>query len=195
MRAADEASVEGLSVTIRHQIHQVLIELELVSHGTTANWSPTGRGGGGPALPPGELRPPHVYWRERWLDAVDEEDQRRVLAGARVELASLRKRSEVKIRVETEEELEARIVREGLGEPVDIVATAMRCTGTFVRKARLKAGVSVTTGHAPKDVTVGTMDQQEHARELAENGMTERQIQFITRLPKTTVRRILGRAA
>ena len=187
--------VEGLRMTVHQQIHQVLAELELVSHGTTANLAPTGRGSEGAAVPPGESHPPHIHWRERWLGAVDEEDRRRVLAGARRELASLRKRTVVKVSMETEEELEARIIREGRGEPVDRVAAAMRCTSTFVRKARLKAGVSVTTGKAPKGIMIGTVDQREHAEHMAENGATERQIEFVTKLPKTTVRRILGRAA
>lgn len=180
---------------VSQQIRQVLAELELISHGTTANWAPTGHASEGAAMPPGESQPPHLYWRGQWLRAVDEEDERRVLAGARRELASLRKRSEVKVKMETEEELEARIVREGRGEPVTTVAMAMRCTSTFVRKARLKAGMSVTTGKAPKGIAIGTVDQREHAEHMAENGATERQIEFVTKLPKTTVRRILGRAA
>jgi hypothetical protein len=195
------------------RMRDILAQLELISHGSTANWSPTGRSrSGSHGRPPGDERPPHIYWRERWERAVRDDEEwtieamltnceevvthrRKVITSAQTELDSLRKRPEVKVQGETGEELEKRIVRDGEGEPVDRVALAMRCTPTFVRKARLKAGRSVVTGKAPKDAVVEAADQHDRARTLAEDGHTERQIAWLTGLPKTTLRRILGRAA
>lgn len=178
-------------------MRQVLAELETLSQGTCANWSPTGRSSDskGGNRPPGDAHPPHVYWREQWDRAVGSYDQEKVIRSARAELESWRKRPEVTVQLETEDELADRIVKEGKGSPVDEIAQHCRCTPTFVRKARLKAGVSLVTGIAPKGVTVETQDQREQVRELAENGLSERQIGMFTGLGKGTIRRVLGRAA
>ena len=70
-------------------MHQVLAELELVSHGTTAAW---GRCEGGEGVyPPGERNPPHVVYRARWVLAWGPLGRRRVLREARAELERCRR--------------------------------------------------------------------------------------------------------
>lgn len=184
------------------EMTEVLLAMEMLAGGSITNYSPTGAGGVADSTPPAGVRfdgssdlPMHAYWRARYERAVGNYQREQVYNAARAELEAFRKRPKITVIMETEEELEARIVKEGQGWTVEQVAIHCRCTTTFARKARLKAGVSVTTGNAPKEVVLGAFDQREHAREMAENGATERQIEFVTKLPKTTVRRILGRAA
>jgi hypothetical protein len=193
-----------------HEMNQLLAEMQLLPHGTITNYSPTGTAGAADSkLPTGESRPPHLYWARRWELAVarDEETEQRegakvtkarttVLEAARAELEAWRHRpADAKSFAEPEQSEDARMISEGKGWPVGDVAQKFRCTPTRVRRVRLKAGVSVTNGKGATLATVDTTNQREHARELAENGATERQIEFITKLPKTTVRRVLGRAA
>jgi hypothetical protein len=210
-RPDGEAQAEGLRVIdLSQQMRSILANMELLAHGTITNYSPTGGGGSADTKPPtGESRPPHEHWARRWEKAVyddlEEEHResapitrhrRRVIEKAQADLDSYRKRAEGQVVGETESELEARIIKDGEGEPVDRVALAMRCTPTLVRKARLKAGRSVVTGKAPRDTVIDApTDQHDRARALAEDGHTERQIAWLTGLPKTTLRRILGRAA
>jgi hypothetical protein len=194
---------------LAQQMRSILAQMELLPHGTITNYSPTGGGGGADTKPPtGESRPPHEHWRERWeravFDDMEEEQReattitrhrRRVIDNAQKELDSLRKRPEIKVQGETEEELEKRIIRDGEGEPVDRVALAMRCTPTFVRKARLKAGRSVVTGNAPKDAPLDTEDQVEKVRRLKEEGYTERGIRMILKIGGSKLQRLLREAA
>jgi hypothetical protein len=200
-----------VSLDLEQQMRSILAQLEMLPHGSTANWSSTGRSRGGSyGRPPGDECPSHEYWRMRWERAVWddlEEEQREaaivvtrhrrdVISKAQKDLNSYRKRAEGQVIGETEAELEARVVREGDGWTVEQTAQHCRCTPTFVRKARLKAGRSVVTGKAPRDTVIEEpTDQHERARALAEDGHTERQIAWLTGLPKTTLRRILGRAA
>lgn len=184
------------------EMAEVLLAMEMLAGGSITNYSPTGTGGVADSKPPAGVRfdgrselPLHAYWRARYEQAVGNYQREQVYKAAQAELDAFRKRPKITISMETEEELEARIVREGQGWTVEQVAIHCRCTTTFARKARLKAGVSITTGNAPSEIAIDSLDQREHAREMAENGATERQIEFVTKLPKTTVRRILGRAA
>ena len=196
-------------IDLDRQMRQILARMELLPHGSITNYSPTGVGGSADTKPPtGELRPPHEHWKRRWLLAVerDEETEQReattitthrsdVIEKAQADLDSYLKRTEGLVVGETEEQLEARIVREGDGWSVGEVAQHCRCTPTFIRKARLKAGVSIETGKQPDGLRADSVDQIAHARELARNGLTERQIAFFTGASKSTIRRVLGKAA
>lgn len=196
-------------IDLDRQMRSILAQLEMVAHGTVTNYSPTGTGNGADTKPPtGELRPPHEHWKRRWDLAVerDEETELRgattiikhrkdVIEKAQADLDSYRKRTEGVVVGETEQELEARVVREGEGWSVEQVAQHCRCTVTFARKARLKAGVSVETGKRPDGFSIDSPDQVERVRQYAANGYTERQMAMLTKLSKSTIRRVLGRAA
>jgi hypothetical protein len=174
---------------------QILARLELISHGTTQSWSPSHGGEKEVAFPPGESKPPHVRWRERWEKATDEDGRMAAWSGARNELESLTTRHITEVPVESEEQLAKRIVTDGEGWTVEEVAQRMRCTTTFVRRARLKDGRDIGTGMKPEEMIEDLVVKRERARELAERGLTERQIAMHTGLSKTTVRRVLGKAA
>jgi hypothetical protein len=197
-------------MTLVGQFRQILAELELLSYGSTANWSPTGRSRGGSyGKPPGSEHPSHEHWRERWERAVwddMEEEQReattitrhrrRVIEKAQADLDSYRKRAEGKIVEETASELEARIVREGDGWAVADTALHCRCTTTFVRKARLKAGRSVVTGKAPKDPLIAADDDlRQRALKLKREGVSGRGIRLILGIGGSKLDQLLREAA
>jgi hypothetical protein len=187
--------VTGLE-QLEREFRQVLAELEILSHGSTQSWSPT-RGGSdeGYGRPPGDLHPPHVHWRWEWEHAKDDKRRKEVLERAREELVSHRRRDmKIAAPVDLSEDLEVRVIREGEGWTVQETALHCRCTPTFVRRARLKAGVNAQTGAKPKDAP-DLETSEERCRRLDGEGMSERQIALATRLPKSTVRRLLGRAA
>lgn len=194
---------------LAQQMRSILAQLELLPHGSVTSYSSTGGGNGADTKPPtGESRPPHDHWKRRWDLAVERDEEvelreattitthrKRVIEKAQEDLESYRKRAEGIVVGETEQELEARIVREGDGWSVEQVAQHCRCTVTFARKARLKDGVSVSTGKRPDGLKIDSSDQAERARGYAENGYTERGIAMLTGLSKSTIRRVLGRAA
>lgn len=170
---------------------QVLAELEMLSHGGTTNYAPSGAAFDASA-PPGERGPPHIYWRDE-MEAASPERCERLLEQAREELKAWRKRATPPPRIETEHELEARVIREGRGWTVEQIAFHCRCTERFVRRARQRAGVNPVTGEGI--VLPDEMDRREKAIKLADKGMTERQIAMITGLSKSTIRRVIGKAA
>jgi hypothetical protein len=182
-------------IEMPREFRQILAQLELISHGTTQSWSPSHGGEKEVAFPPGESKPPHVRWREEWKKATDDDGRTNAIKGARNELKSLSTRSITAVSVETEEQLSKRVVKDGEGWTVEEVAQRMRCTTTFVRKARVKDGRDIATGIKPEEIIEGLAVKRERARELAKRGLTERQIAMHTGLSKTTVRRVLGKAA
>jgi hypothetical protein len=196
--------------TLEGRMQQVLVDMIVwISHGSTANWSATGAGGVASSKPPtGDSHPPQAYWLERWERAVKRDieatrregatidRQRRAVLDAATEALDrwCKSPAPAKDVGETEAELAARVVRDGRGWSLEQVAMHCRCTVSFARKARLKAGANAETGVIAVPAPEPT-DQRERAMELARNGMTERQIVMLTKLPKTTVRRALGRTA
>jgi hypothetical protein len=179
------------------EFRQTLAELEMLSHGRTQSYAAATAPGEseGYGRPPGSEFPPHIVWRSEWMKAKDDHRRYEVMRLATEELASYRRSSRtVTVVEETEEELEERVVKTGKGWTVEETARHCRCTPTFVRRARLKAGVNAVTGAQPKDKPQ-TDDPRERARQLAGEGYTERQIVMLTGLAKTTIRRLLGRAA
>jgi hypothetical protein len=184
-------------MSLENDFRQVLGELEVLSHGSTQSFAAAPGAGSDESYgrPPGDEFPPHLRWRAEWEKATDGEREA-ILRHARDELVATRKRdmSRVHIVEETTEEVEERVVNVGEGWTVEQTARECRCTPTFVRRSRLKAGANAITGVTPEDKPEST-DQHERCRELAENGMSERQIHMLTKLAKTTIRRILGRAA
>lgn len=197
---------------LAREMRSILARMELLAHGSITNYSPTGVGGSADTKPPtGESRPPHEHWARRWERAVwDDEEwtierelvgeeivkhRKDVIEKAQADLDSYLKRTEGLVVGETEQELKRRVVKEGEGWTVEQTAAHCRCTATFVRRARLQEGVSVETGKRPDGFSVDSTDELERARQYAANGLTERQIAMLTDLSKSTIRRVLGRAA
>lgn len=194
---------------LESQMRQLLAEMQLLPHGTTPNYNPTGAGGAPDSrMPTGESKPPHEYWARRWELAIerDEENELResapitkarrvVLDRAGVELDAWRKTPQVTIVSETEAELEARIVNEGQGWTVEQIAMHARCTTTFARRSRIKAGVSLLTGKPPPNVVLDLPDERERAQQLAAQGLTDRQIRMILKCGGSKVARLLGKTA
>jgi len=178
-------------------MRQVLAELELTSHGSTQSWNSSGHGGGESVnvFPPGESRPPHIEWRERYERAVTDDARQRIIEDAGRALRGIIRRAKVTpTSGESEKQFAARVISTGRGFGVGEVATAMRCTPTRVRRIRLANGVSLEFGLA-LTVEAPDGDVERRARTLAEQGMSVRQIEMLTGMSKSWLHRMLGRAA
>lgn len=145
--------------------------------------------------PAGGKHAPHIQYREEWDRAITLDEEQRVYSAAKKELeAWTRRQSTAIVAGETQDQLEKRIAKEGEGWTVEEVAQHCRVTPTFVRRARLKDGRDVRTGVKPEDVK-SVFEAEDRALDLAAKGYTERQIAMLTKLSKTTVRRVCGKAA
>lgn len=184
------------------EMHDVLIALEMLASGAVTNFDATGAGGVADSKPPAGVRfdgsselPLHAYWHAKYERAVGHYQREQVYNAARAELDAFKKRPKITIVMETEEELEGRIVKEGQGWTVEQVAIHCRCTTTFARRARLRAGVSVTTGTAPASLKVPLQrsERAAKARKMRnEDGMTIRQIAMFLKCDPMTVHRDLA---
>jgi hypothetical protein len=175
-------------VSIDTEFRQVLANMEVwLQFGSTTNWEPsTSTGERSYGCPPGDSTPPHVEWRARW-DAASVLEREKILDEASKRLEGLLKQRRIIVVPETQEELEKRVVAKcRQGWSVEEVAAHFKATKKFVRTA-------FATAQTKPDET--PIDQRAETRRLAEKGMTERQIALCTGLPKSTIRRVLGRAA
>ena len=184
---------------LEHKMQQVLFEMRwLLPWGATASYNSDGGHAPPGSKPPGRLdgEMPHEHWQRKWNQAILTVHKQRVYDEASSELEQWRRRPEVKVSEETTLELEARMVREGDGWSVQDVANHFNCTPTFVRRVRVKAGVNLTSG-APaiiKPMKTGD-DESIRAHELADQGLSERQIRMILGCGGSKLQRLLGRAA
>lgn len=176
----------------------VLAELEMLSHGSTQSWNPSRAGDSDSKLLADDKTkvpdPPHVYWRQRFEEA-EEHKRERVLHGARDELRVWRGYGkQAKKDLPSDSQILDQRILEAEGWSCAEVALRLRCTETRVRKTRLAADRMVADG--VKVVPIADhVEDRERVAQLAERGLTERQIGLLTKLPKTTIRRILKRAA
>jgi hypothetical protein len=181
------------------QFRQVLADMEVWSQwGSTSNLSPTTTGGNEKShgRPAGALKeaekPPHEVWRGRWLVAANKE---KLFKEATEELQLLRYGPPIEnrpeIKPETMEELHTRIVHEGAGWSVEQVEWTFKASSKIIREARRKAGVTADYGRTRK--ILKAKDKREYAQQLAETGYTEEQIAMITGIPRTSLRRAIGR--
>lgn len=174
-----------------NKVRQVLAELELVSHGATQAWNPAGHVTGEHVMPPGELAPPHITFRTAYLKATTDIGRRTVLADAKNELRRWRGHGidRSRVQAESQDSVDARMLRDGAGETPERVATAFRCTPTRVRRLRIAAGLNAEAGRAPK---APSSDAGSEALRLRENGMSIRAIALALGLPKSTVHDLLA---
>jgi hypothetical protein len=181
---------EDLDRTMR----AVLLDLSMISHGTTQSFNAGGGGGGGGDQLQGCSGAEHLHWAAKYERAADDTERRSVVKGAETELARLRGRDVDRSRVvgETREEEDARIVHVGEGFTADEVATRFKTTPTRVRRARLAAGREVEHGRKPgaAPAPASALTDEAAAREAARmksQGMSERQIALVLARPKSTV--------
>lgn len=177
----------GVNVVIdlSFEHRQVLVALQLLSHGATASLSPiAGRGGESEQVGPnGEGKPPH----ERYAQALREPgaDVDAVMEEARAELAAWKRRPlAAPAEVETLDDLKARIVQCG-GWDAREVALAMRCTESLVRVSRVEASCDPEWGK-PLDQPLPT-DPRERAAALVDLGLPYRQVEALCGIPITTI--------
>lgn len=182
---------------------QIIGRLLLIPGGTIASYNAAGGGGDGysyweprAAESAQELDRPEVRYSAAWRTCQSDDARRDVIVRAGRELLALSKApAPVEESPETESELTQRILEAGRGFSIRDVSVALRVTETRVRKARVAGNADMATGERLDVGQPPPTSVEDHARELGERGLSERQIAFITKLPKTRVRRLLGRAA
>lgn len=181
---------DELPPNLEREMRQVLAEMEVwFQYGSTMNFAQSGGGGdGGSGRPPGSSSPDHDYWRDRFDRAFN---KGAVLDEARESLKAMRYQKRVKVKPETEAELEARIVREGEGWGITDIANHCRCTEKMVRKARERAGVSLEDGKGIVRRNLDREERQVEAQAMRKRGLTIRQIAQMLKCDVATVHRDL----
>lgn len=172
------------------EAEQVLIRMALISYGAVTSYQTRtshGRADGG--RPFGEARPLHDYWAAVF-EATAPEDMFAAVEAATVELENWIRRPFAPVASETLEELCARIVGDGWGVSADDCARAMRCTPTLVRRARLGALRHPETGYRLPE---RQRDPMAWAIQLDRVGLSLRQIEAATGVPKSTLHDYLSR--
>ena len=163
----------------------ILARMEMLSYGPVHRFGGR-RGAESPGAPQGEAHPLHDKWRALFVEAGDPETLRAYVQQAAAELDAALRRRLVPEATETLDELCARIVADGWGIAADECAVAMRCTPTLVRRARLSAGRHPETGGSLPEANG---DPKAWARELDAAGLSLRQIEAITGVPRSTLHR------
>jgi hypothetical protein len=185
-----------MMITIPKEVRQLLAELELLSHGSTTAWNPTGGGSAAEdaGIPHGESNPPHLRLRAQYLEQADDAGRERVVEEMRTTLRGRRGPTADRGAVtgETRAEEDARILQSGEGFDVLDVARRFDCTSSRVRRLRLADGRDAERGHRV-DQQAGDDDAQ-RARRMKAQGMSERQIALALGRHRTTVTRWLKKS-
>lgn len=130
---------------------------------------------------------PAAYWRERFADARSVDESRELVAQARAELRAIRRRPFAPMAYETADELAERVVSDGEGVDALRVSIALRCTPTFIRRARLSHGRDPDYGRVVKLDTLSP-------RTLLDAGLSVRTAAAVLGMPRSTLHG-LARAA
>jgi hypothetical protein len=166
----------------------VLTKLELTSNGATASFDADSGGGSArhhsdtiPRL--GRHDAPHLFYAVEY-DRARTEDELRAITHSRADRA----------KEETKDQRDQRLVDEGEGFEAIEVARSFNCGVRDVHRAREAAGRDTEWGKAPVNGRELTAEQRvARAREMADRGMTAKQIAFALGRSYNTVRRDLGR--
>lgn len=185
------------------RMRDVLLQLALISQGRTASYNSSGGAevdytpiaftAAGDVVPLSRDQAPHEYYARAYDRAETEEARERVYKAAAQLLDDLRRSSGDPGRVETKQQLFARIVNDGAGWHAQDVANRMRCGVTLVRKAREEAGRETETGRPLRNGRELTHDER-HAEieRLLADGLSARQVARALRLSYSTVLRDIG---
>lgn len=170
--------------TIRLQAREVLLRMALVSYGGTMRFGDR-RGGESDRIgPPGESSPMVDQWARVFDAAKTREALRDWVEAAKAEIDAYMRRPLAPDTVESLEELCERIVRDGWGVTAEECALAMRCTPTLARRARLASLRHPETGYPLPE---REPDAHAWARKLDRAGLSVRQIEVLTGIPKSSV--------
>lgn len=181
------------------QMHQVLLELMLVSNGTTQSWNPSGGPSGTQARPgqghpegrpAGGDQPPHDYYARQYDLQETDEGRREIIKDARNHLRFLAGQYERNTTGETPEQHRARLLVETAGwSPEDVERSAWRTSAQLVRKWRTADGRWPETGHKiePAPGTQADVDKRAECARMKQAGYTQRQVAMLLATPKSTI--------
>jgi hypothetical protein len=187
-----QAAVGG-ALNLDHRIRSVLAQLEIRLHyGSITAYNSSGSGGKaeGGDCPPGESYPPHDRYRLEYIACEDDHCRIRVCEAAESLLKTLTSVKTVEVVPETREDRRQRILSKP-GWPAQDVARWMQGGVREVHAARVEAGVDPERGLELPQMA----DSTERVLALAARWCSVRQIEAQTGVPKSTVQRILRRAA
>lgn len=186
-----------MSVEQDQEIATILLRLELVSHAATLNYNPSGGQGGEPddrmvALVLRNDEPPHLTFRRRYRGCVTDKDRAAVITAAQAELDVWTKPRDWQALKDAPSITEDQVIlADGQGWSPEDLAQAHRTTPSRVRKLRKAAGLDTETG---KERVADALDRDEKivkARELRDNGHSNKQIALILGTSPQTVARFL----
>ena len=105
------------------------------------------------------------------------------------EVERIKRRPLAAVTIVTAADLAALVLDRGQGFTAKEVAIGLRCTPTFVRRARLAAGVEPERGRAVRVASTGasTGDGLERGVELVANGMSVRAAAAVVGVAKSTL--------
>lgn len=166
---------------------QVLLELELLSVTRARAFVPVVTTSPPSSAPPTGDESPAAYWRRRLDEAGTEAEAQELVDLARQELQHLRRRAFAPIAFDDAADLSARVIEDGEGCDPLFVSIALRCTPTFVRRARVRAGRDAERG---LKVRLADLDP----RALVDAGLSIRQAAVVSGVPRSTLSDRLARA-
>lgn len=177
---------------ILDEARPVLLRMTLLSYGKVAALQRSRGGEPSTVFPSGESEPLAESYAAAFAQAQTVDQARALLDEARAELSTWLRRPLAPDTTETLDELMARIVQDGWALTPDDCARAMRCLPSLVRRARIAAGRHPETGqHLPTVL----LDRMAWARVLDSAGLSLRQIEVLTGVPKSTLHYRLSKAA
>jgi hypothetical protein len=161
------------------ELRTVIVGFAMLQYGSTQRLGRNVRGAEPAALPQGEGFPPLEHWLTLLARAQTLEEMRTITELAAHELRAWQRRPEPPPQGESFDELKRRILREGQGWTPKEVALAMRVTPTLVRNVRTEAD---------RDPEYGRPDGSlKHGLALLSEGLSLRQVERITGIPKSTL--------
>jgi plasmid maintenance system antidote protein VapI len=174
---------------LERQIRQVLAQLELVSHGTITAYNSSGghAAESGRALPPGELKPPHEFYRQQFAETTGDHDRSKLLEQAQAELGAITKRPIAIEGLTDAQILEEKILEKDGWSDVDL-AKHLRCTSGHVRRVRNSAGKDGVTGEL---LELSAVDRSDLAAAMQTRGLNQEEIAKRMGISQPTVSRLL----
>ena len=191
-----ESGANRMSETQDRRMRIILLSLELISHGSTQAWNPSGGQSGEPDDKTvnqviAHDQPPHLQWKAIYAIQATDLGREAVITDAKKELDSWTRRVAPRITGKTLEEL---ILEDGEGWDPKIVAQRYGCDANFVRRKRLAAGRGTEDGKkllpAPEPI-----DRAEKARELRARGASTRTIAETLGVTQSAVMKWIRKAA
>lgn len=176
------------------RMRQVLLRLELLSHGSTQAWNSSGSHAGEPddgvvALVCRGEPPPHEHWRAVYERQRSDEGRLAVLCSARAELRAWTRRAAPPASGKSLVEL---LIEDGEGHDARAVAERFGVAPSYVRRCRVRAGRDSEDGRVLGGCALDAGERARRARELRARGLTLRQIALHLGCSLDTVRRDVG---